>query len=297
MTRTQILIPVVGFSAVALAANSSFAFIDWPGGGTAGYPSDPPDRIHHFEEEAVVGNQYMAVQLDLNGTVYDLYFPSAGFRNGSGTANEGYHGPEEFIGGPFGCGNADARNEANGQMNVIAGMAGIAVNPGSNNTIYWMKNAASTGTGVGSFGYSDHFQSYVNDNNVLFSSNRFTGGGANIKVEQYDFCPTPNALPVVTDGTRTNYAVYVKRYRLTNLEGSARHIGFFFDANYNIKGDNAYDAGYVDTHNSMVFFDNVNRTVTGSGCGPDGFGGTASTEYNPRTTASYDKTLPVYLAT
>src|SRR5919198_5713922 len=121
MKANQILAGLVA----VLLAQSSFAIIAWPGGGTAGYPSDPPDRIHHFEEEAIVGNQYMTVQVDLNGTVYDIYYPSAGFRNGAGTANEGYHGPEEFIGGPFGCGNAAARNEANGQMNVIAGMGGI----------------------------------------------------------------------------------------------------------------------------------------------------------------------------
>src|ERR1041384_8365702 len=177
-----------------LSGVNSSGFIQWPG-GPAGYPSNPPDRIHFWKEEAIVGNQYMTVQLDQNGSIYDIYYPSVGFRRGAGTANEGYHGPEEFIGGPFGCGSDPARNEANGQMNVIAGMGGI----GDGGTgIYWLKNANGTD-------YNNISQAYETDNNVVVTSNRLTIVGHRVQVAQYDFCPATTALPVVTDGTRTNY--------------------------------------------------------------------------------------------
>lgn len=259
------------------------AVLPWPGGAAAGYPSDPAWKIHHWKEEAVVGNQFISVMIDQNGSVYDIYYPSSGFRNGSGTANEGYKGPEEFIGGPFGC---STDKQANGQMNVIAGMGGLGV--GVN--IYWLKNANGTD-------YTGNSQAYVTDNNVVVTSNRLNMAGNNIQVVQYDFCPTLSALPVVTDGVRTNNGVYVKRFLLTNLESSSRTVDFYFDMNFNVKGDNAHDAMYVDTHNTMVVVDNANRTVTGTGCGPNGYGGSASTEYNPRTTASYDKGLSVAFGT
>ncbi len=270
-------------------SNYSFAIaaIQWPGGAAAGYPSDPANKIHHWKEEAIVGNQYMTVQLDMNGSLYDIYYPSAGFRNGSGTANEGYKGPEEFIGGPYGC-STDL--QANGQMNVINGMGGIALVAGSTNSIYWLKNQNGTD-------YVNVSQAYVTDNNTVITSNRLNIAGNNIQVVQFDFCPTPNALPVVTDGVRTNYGAYVKRFLLTNLESTARTINFYYDVNFNVKGDNAYDGMYYETiggRNTMVVYDNTNRTVTGGGCGPNGYGGSASTEYNPKTTSSHDKYQSVF---
>jgi GH15 family glucan-1,4-alpha-glucosidase len=289
---------------------SSFAYIDWPGAPSPdGYPSDPASRIHHWKEEAIVGNQYITVQLDANGTIYDIYYPSSGFRYGSGTSNEGYHGPEGFVGGPcsgspcYDCGSAPVgpRLEANGQMNMIAAMGGIQV--GSN--IYWMKNDAATGPGPA--GYDNFTQGYETDNNVLVTSNRLNVSGNMMAIVQYDFCPTTNAIPpVATDGLRTNYGVYVKRYILTNLESSPKIIKFYFDANFNVKGSDAHDAMYMDydyvvpalgagqTNHTMVVFDNDNTLANGSGCGPDGYGGTSGTEYNPRTTTSYNKGASVY---
>ncbi len=77
-------------------ANNGIVFsypvlLAWPGKGSpnadpnAGYPN-----IHFWKEEAVVGNNYINVQLDGNGSVYDVYFPSAGCVQGMGTRNEGY---------------------------------------------------------------------------------------------------------------------------------------------------------------------------------------------------------------
>src|ERR1017187_9566843 len=39
----------------------------WPG---VGYPSDPASNIHHWKEEAIVGNGYTTAQLDQNGSLY-----------------------------------------------------------------------------------------------------------------------------------------------------------------------------------------------------------------------------------
>jgi GH15 family glucan-1,4-alpha-glucosidase len=283
-----------------IVAGSSFAYIDWPGYPTPdGYPSDPASRIYHWKEEAVVGNQYMTVQLDANGTIYDIYYPSVGFRNGSGTSNEGYKGPEEFIGGPNGCSNTDL--EANGQMNVIAGMGGIQIG----GTIYWMKNSTPPGVAA----YDSYSQGYVPNNNVLVTSNRLNLTGNQIQIVQYDFCPTTNAIPpVATDGVRTNYGVYVKRFLLTNLQNSPLSGKFYFDVNFNVKGDDAGDYMYMDygytvsalgaaqTNHTMVVVDNNNTVATGGGCGPDGYGSTtdSSKEYNPRTTSSYNKSASVY---
>ena len=298
MKRNYRIGKAVAFVTFVFASASAFAYIDWPGFPTPdGYPSDPASRIHHYKEEAIVGNQYMTVQLDANGTIYDIYYPSCGFRNGSGTSNEGYKGPEEFIGGPFGC---PTDQEANGQMNVVAGMGGIQVG----GTIYWMKNDSA---GPGPAGYDSYRQGYVPDNNVLVTSNHLNAANNTMQIVQYDFCPATNTIPAVaTDGVRTNYGVYVKRFLLTNLENSAKTIKFYFDVNFNVKGSDAHDYMYMDyghtvpalgagqTNHTMVVVDNDDTLATGSGCGPDGYGGSAGTEYNPKTTASYNKAASVY---
>jgi len=291
MKQRRFLRAAVCVGTLLFLTSQGLAFISWP--GNAGYPSDPADRIHHYKEEAVVGNNYMSVMLDANGSIYDIYFPSVGFRQGSGTANEGYKGPEEFIGGPFGC---PTDLQANGQMNAIAGMGGIEVG----GTIYWLKNDAGSPGGVHPAGYVDHTQSYVTDNNVVQTSARLTGGGANILVEQYAFCPTEAALPEIVPGSNRDNGVLIKRFLLTNQGGSSITFKFYYDVNFNIKGDNAYDQMYVDPYggyNTMVAYDRARRTVTGTGCAPNGYGGSASTEYNPTTFGSYDKFLSVYFGT
>ena len=76
---------------------------------------------------------------------------------------------------------------------------------------------------------------------AVVTSNQLNVAGANIQVQQIDFVPPLNALPLVTDGTRTNGAVHIKRFFLTNNETNDQLIAFYWDANLNIKGDNAYD--------------------------------------------------------
>jgi GH15 family glucan-1,4-alpha-glucosidase len=259
----------------------------WPGGATAGYPSDPATNIHHWKEEAIVGNQYMTVQLDQNGNTYDIYYPSVGDRHGVSTSNEGYRGPEEFPS----CPSLD--QEANGQMNLVAAMGGIGTFEGGTNSIHWLQNTSGDYSTVG--------QQYVPDNNVVCTTNLFTAGGNNILIQQYDFCPTTNALPVVTDGTRTNYGVYVKRFLLTNLQVTTNTIDFYFDANFNINGGNQYDGMYWETnavgtnYNAMIAFDNTSRSVPvqTNSCDPNGY----TTEYSPAFAFPWQKSSSIYFGT
>ena len=289
-----------GIDALLDSVSIAQAGVPWPGGPTAGYASDPASRIHHFKEQAVIGNGYILCMLDLNGSLYDIYYPSVGARYGSGTANEGYRGPEEFP-------NCSLDAQANGQMNVINAMGGIGLIAGGTNSIHWLKNQLGTDyTGVG--------QRWLNDDvNVVYTSNRLNIAGNNILVQQYDFVPSTDALPVVTDcpgsGCRTNYGVYIKRFLLTNLEASERTIDFYYDANFNVKGANVDDGMYFETsaggtnYNSMIVYDNTARTVGGTGCNPNGYGddgfGTYSTNrnYNPTSFGSYDRNASVYCAT
>ncbi len=263
---------------------ASFAIL-WPG---VGYPSDPAGNIHHWKEEAIVGNGYITAQLDQNGSLYDIYYPSVGDRHGVSTSNEGYRGPEEFPS----CGGLD--QEANGQMNVIAGMGGIGIPVAGTNNIYWLQN--SNGSDYVNIG-----QRYETDNNVVYTTNLFTAGGKNILVEQYDFCPTTNALPTITDGTRTNYGVYVKRFLLTNLQATTNTIDFYYDVNFNINGGNDNDSMYWEStvngtnYNAMVAFDNTGRTVPvqASSCDPNGY----TTEYSPAFAFPWQKNTSIYFGT
>lgn len=261
--------------------------IPWPG---FGYPSDPAENIHHWKEEAVVGNGHITVMLDQNGTLYDIYFPSVGNISGTGTANEGYRGPQTW---PPGCSGLDL--QANGQMNLIAAMGGIAVPVGGTNQMHWFKN--QTGTS-----YVDVGQRWLSDNvNIVVTSNRLNVAGYNIHVEQIDFVPSEDALPTVTDGTRTNKAVHIKRVLLTNREATAREILFYWDVNFNVKGDNAFDEMFWDTtggRNVLIVRDNVGRQATGSWCDPNGYGGQPWKEYDPAgVPGGWAKSNSVYFAT
>lgn len=277
--------------------------LQWPGGDktVAGYASDPASRIHHFKEQPVIGNGYMLCMLDLNGSLYDIYFPSVGNRHGVSTANEGYRGPEEF---PL-CVSLDA--EANGQMNVINAMGGIGLVINNTNTIHWIKNQVGTDyTSIGQKWLSD-------DVNVVLTTNKLNISGNNILVQQYDFVPSTDALPRITDcpgsGCRTNYGVYIKRFLLTNLEATDKTIDFYYDANFNVKGANMDDAMYFETtvdstnYNAMIAYDNTARTVTGTGCNPNGYGDdgagnfSATRNYNPSSFGSFDRGASVYFAT
>jgi GH15 family glucan-1,4-alpha-glucosidase len=270
--------------------------IPWPG---AGYPSDPATNIHHWKEEAIVGNGYINAMLDQNGALYDIYFPSVGDRHGVDTSNEGYRGPESWPNennnsNPYApCTNLD--QEANGQMNMIAGMGGIATGAAGTNNIYWLQNTNGAD-------YANVSQQWDSDSvNVVLTSNQLVAAGNNIQVVQYDFCPSTNALPIVTDGTRTNYGVYIKRFLLTNNQAATNTIDFYYDANFNVNGDNTNNIMYWETtvggtnYNAMVTFNTNYVDVPSSNqqCLPNGYG----VPYSPSFNFDWIKNSSIYFAT
>ena len=144
------------FATQAQGGSITFSYnvlLAWPGSGSpnanyaAGYPN-----IHFWKEEAVVGNGYLNAQLDQNGSLYDMYFPSAGCINGMGTKNEGYFdGPDTFP--------STLAAGQRGQMNINEGMAGIQIA----GKTYWQSNENGSD-------WSGITQSYAGDTNVVSTS-------------------------------------------------------------------------------------------------------------------------------
>ncbi len=247
----------------------------WPG---RGYPHASPGEgfpgIHHWKEEAVVGNNYMNVMLDANGTIYDVYFPSAGCVQGVAARNEGYvDGPDTFPPGlPPGF---------RGQMHVNQVQAGLRID----GTTYWLSNEGGA--------YTGHQQAYVPDTNVVRSVSTLTHNGYGIVVEQYDLCPRGIAWPTDGGGQPVR-ALQVKRILLTNQGPATRTIDFYCNADFALNGGDGYDAMFADpTRGAMVGYDNTGRTVSGTG---NGTSWPPGEEYNPTSFGSYSKNVSVYLA-
>ncbi|MCA9256794.1 MAG: hypothetical protein KDA33_14195 [Phycisphaerales bacterium] len=236
----------------------------WPGAGAgAANPSEGFPPVSHYLEEGVVGNNYMNVMLDVNGTVYDVYYPSAGCVQGVSTKNEGYvDGPATFP--------ALLPPGARGQMHMNQGMAGIRLG----NVTYWLSNEAGVG-------YENNAQQYVDDTNVIFTTAKLKN--ANITIDQYDFCPKDIAFPL-DDGASPNRGLYIKRYLITNNEASAQTIDFYYYADFALNGGDSFDGMFTDAaRGAMIAYDNTQRLTSSSG------------EYNPTTFGDYDKNVSVYL--
>lgn len=238
----------------------------WPGKGSpnpspgAGYPN-----IHFWKEEAVVGNNWMNVQLDQNGSIYDIYYPSVGCVQGVATKNEGYvDGLDTFPPGlPLGN---------RGQMHMNMGTAGIRVD----GVTYWLTNEGGA--------YSTVTQTYLPDTNITHESQILTGAGNNIRVDQYDFCPRGVTYPNDTGGTPVR-GIFIKRFILTNNGASDKAVNFYYFADYEINGGNAFDAMFTDPlRGAMVVYDNTFRNTSSNG------------EYNPTFFSDYTKDVSVYLA-
>lgn len=244
------------------------AALPWPGAGAgSATPQEGYPDVAFWKEEGVVGNNYINVMLDQNGTVYDVYYPSAGCVFGMGTKNEGYvDGLDTFPPGlPPGY---------RGQMNLNQAMGGIRVD----GMTYWLSNPDGAG-------YSNVSQQYVPDTNVIETSATLTAAGHNILVQQYDFCPKGIAFPT-DDGDSPNRGIYVKRYLLTNNGAEPKTAAFYYYADYALNGGDSYDSMFADAaRGTMVAYDNTQRWTSASG------------EYNPTTTGDYDKNVSIYLAT
>jgi|GEM_PF-386921 len=238
----------------------------WPGKGSpnsnpgAGYPN-----IHLWKEEAVVGNNWMNVQLDMNGSIYDIYYPSAGCVQGVGTKNEGYvDGYDTFPPGlPLGY---------RGQMNMNMGCAGLRVD----GVTYWLTNEGGA--------YSNVAQAYVQDTNVVRSSQIFTANSNNIAVEQYDYCPKGVTFTLDSAGTPVR-GIHIKRVLLTNNGSFAKTINFYYFIDPAINGGDSYDIMSFDPAlGAMTASDTTYRTTSTSG------------EYNPNSFSDYTKNVSISFA-
>jgi len=236
----------------------------WPG---RGHPYTPPGigypPVHLWKEEGGVGNQYINVMIDQNGSLYDIYYPSAGCRQGVGTKNEGYvDGLDTFPPGlPPGY---------RGQMNVNQGMAGLRIE----GVTYWLSNEGGAYTGL--------TQAYTTDNNTIHTASMLSINGYNIRVDQYDLAPAGIAFPL-NGGGQPVRGLYIKRFVLTNDGTAAREINFYYHCDFAINGGDSYDAMYMDdSRGVMVAYDNTYRRTSASG------------EYNPTSFPDYEKNVSIY---
>ncbi|MGH7132155.1 MAG: GC-type dockerin domain-anchored protein [Phycisphaerales bacterium] len=245
----------------------------WPGAGFGeanpgtGYPS-----IHFWKEEAVVGNNYINLQLDQNGSYYDIYYPGAGGVYGVGTKNEGYvDGLDTFPAG--------LALDNRGQMHINQAQPGIRLG----NTTYWMSN-------IGGGGYTELSQQYLTDTNTVATTSRLQQSGQNILVQQYDFAPKGITYPL--DGAAGALrGMAIKRLVLTNQAASPVTVNVYFFADAAINGgDNEDTSGFDVTRGAMIHSDTTLRSVTNTGSiGP-------GQEYNPTADPAYLKNVSVSLA-
>lgn len=256
-------------AALSALAGSVSAQVVWPGAGAgqsnpgAGYPP-----VSFWKEEGVVGNNWINSMVDQNGTWFDVYYPGAGGVQGVSTKSEGYvNGLDTFP--PLLP--ADRR----GQMHLNQMMTGIRVD----GLTHWMSNP----NGVS---YNNVTQQYVGDTQTIRTTNRLFAGGNNIEVEQLDFSPKGLA-----SYPANNKGLLVKRTILTNRAATSKTVQFYLYMDPAINGSDNYDAMFWDSSvGAMVAYDNVFRTVTGTGCCfPN------SDEYNPTTFPGYTKNVSVYL--
>lgn len=249
----------------------TFGFLNgiaWPGAGQgqpnpgAGYPP-----VHHWKEEAVVGNTFINAMLDQNGTVYDIYGPGPGAVRGISTKNEGYVGGLDTFPPGLPPGNR-------GQMHFNHLMAGIRVD----GLTHWMSNPNGQS-------FSNVTQSYLGDTNVVESSSRLTFGGNNILVQQYDFAPY-NLSTWPRDGNNNDLrGMIVKRFILTNNGATTENLDFYVYGDWAINGGDQFDQSAMDySRRAMYAWDNTDRWTNSTG------------EYNPTTTGDYRKDVSVYFA-
>lgn len=217
-------------------------------------------RPAFFKEEAVVGNNDINVQLDRNGTVYDIYYPSAGCVQGVAPSSDGYTGPGDASLGP------------RGRVHVDHLQAGVRID----GFTYWMSNESGA--------YRDHMQAYIRDTNVVRTTSRLLAEDATILVDQYDFCPKGIVDPVDASGAAIR-GLYIKRFLFTNNALAPRTLDFYYHADFAINGGDAFDVAVADpSRGALLFADATQRLTSFSG------------EYNPTTFSDYLKNTAVHFA-
>ncbi|MCK6455899.1 MAG: hypothetical protein L6Q92_05145 [Phycisphaerae bacterium] len=237
----------------------------WPGAGAGapnpqeGYPS-----VYFWKEEALIGNQYINVMLDQNGTVFDMFYPGAGAHYGVGTRNEGYAGGNDTF---------PAFTSGRGQMHVNQLMCGIRVD----GLTHWLNNPNAVS-------FDQITQSYTANSNTVQTSARLFAGGNDILVQQYDFCPAGIEFPLTLDNV-SNRGIYIKRFILTNQSAVAKTVNFYAYGDFAINGGDGSDAMYQDTgaaHGAMIAYDNAGGSANSRG------------EYNPTFFADYAKEVSIF---
>lgn len=240
--------------------------VAWPGAGAgSGNPAVGYPSVSFWKEEAMVGNNYGAAQLDQNGTMYDIFYPSPGAVNGVGTKNEGYVGGLDTFPPGLPPGNR-------GQMHLNQAMAGLRVD----GLTYWLSNEAASG-------YDNVSQSYRANTNIVETTAALRN--KNLTVSQTDFMPAGITFP--TDlAAQPQRGLFVKRMLLTNTGSTSRSLTFYYYADWAINGGDGFDEVYMDpVRKVMVARDFTARQAAASG------------EYNPTTFSDYSKNVSVYFAT
>ncbi|USN98270.1 MAG: hypothetical protein H6810_08785 [Phycisphaeraceae bacterium] len=246
----------------------------WPGAGSgSANPGEGYPPLHFWKEEAVAGNGSINTMLDQNGSLYDIYCPSAGAVNGVSTKNEGYFDnfQDQFP--------ASLQPGQRGQMHLNQAFVGLRpTNPATGEgTTYWLTNA----TGSDYVGVSQHWDG---DSDVIVTEQTLVAGGHNLKVTQTDFAPRGIAFPT-TNGGDPNRGLHIKRVSIKNQGASTAEVNVYFFADWALNGGDQFDGAFADeSRGAMVFYDNTHRFVNGAG------------EYNPSTFSDYEKNVSVYLA-
>ena len=265
------------FAQDASDGDSEFGFdtlLAWPGAGSnAANPGEGYPPLHFWKEEAVAGNNYINTMLDQNGSLYDIYYPSAGAVEGVSTKNEGYYdgGLDQFP--------AFLAPDQRGQMHLNQAFLGIRPTDAGTGTgtTYWLTNQNGT-----DFAEVDQF--WDGDTNVVETRQRLVADGYDLSVEQSDFVPRGIDFPE-TLGGEENRGIHIKRVRIQNNGDSTIQVNAYFYADWALNGGDQFDGAFADkSRGAMVFFDNTQRTANAAG------------EYNPTTFSDYDKDTSVYLA-
>lgn len=254
--RVQSLVARVAVLVFSVISSLAAAEIAPPDGG---FPAQ-----HFYKEEGVAGNGYMNVMTDVNGSLFDIYYPSVGGVEGVTTKNEGYSAPQGWPPGTTGL----------GQMNVGQVTMGI----GMGSSTYWFTNPNGGD-------YSGHQQSYGDRDNIITTSFSLVAASPNIKVTMVDFCPMGDRFPVARkDAATPRSSPWLRRVLLENPGDQQVTIRFYVAADFDVNGSVAYDGCYWDsTYSALVTYDNFQRSTRDTG------------EYNPRSYGDgYPKFVSLY---
>ncbi len=265
------------FAVDASDGDNTFGYdtlLAWPGSGAGtASPGEGYPPLHFWKEEAVAGNNYINTMLDQNGSLYDIYYPSAGAVQGVSTKNEGYSdgGLDQF---PLFL-SPDER----GQMHLNQAFLGIRpTDPTTGQgTTYWLTNANGTD-------FIEVDQTWEGDTNVIRTSQTLVGDASGLEVTQIDFAPRGIAFPT-TSGGQENRGLHLKRVTISNPGPTSVELNVYFFADWALNGGDQFDGTFYDSsRGAMVAFDNTFRSTNAAG------------EYNPTTFFDYEKNTSVYLA-